>query len=281
MLWRRRNLPGIEPSGRATPTDCFAAVVDAESARRDSNGGAGGAALGAPCKAAAIGILPLEHLLRCHPDALLGGLLPRETFAALPAVAQAVASALAPDELGPWVAGGLWTSSPDFANLEQIFLDRFFLGAKPPSAALAAAATKLRRADHAAKELRWVLQWRADPNESDASGWPPIIWAAQRGSPQLCRQLIASRAEVDQYGKDGSTALSIACRCAHVEVVQALLEGSASISRVPIGQGNFDHHVGGEILAMLREKRRHDARDKFPRPAREKLPRSRRPAVPT
>ena len=66
----------------------------------------------------------------------------------------------------------------------------------------------------------------------------------------------------DHIGAEGSSALSVACRSAHLFTVQLLLREGASpflvglgskthvSGEVPIGNGNFDHHVGEDILEM-------------------------------
>lgn len=232
--------------------------AQADAARSWSSGAAPQLAEAAFVAPAPAPVVPLEHALRCHPDALLAALWPREAFAALPATARAVSAALAPGELKRWAADGLWTESCDFVAIERMFLRLCLIGRDPRAqgASLAVAAARFSKPHVAAKELKWALRWRADPNQADASGWTPLIWAAHRGSSKLCRQLLISRADVNQFGKDGSTALTISCRCAHVEVVKELLEYGASIERVPIGNGNFDYHVGDDIMALLRQKKR-------------------------
>jgi len=109
---------------------------------------------------------------------------------------------------------------------------------------------------NAANEVAWLLRWRADPNEADGNGWTPLIWAAHRNAVDVCRTLLHSRADVDRIGREGSSALSIACRCSHKEVVEALFDAGASPFLVPIGNGNFDYHVGDEILQLVRDQRR-------------------------
>mmetsp|Transcript_112556 Transcript_112556/g.273316 ORF Transcript_112556/g.273316 Transcript_112556/m.273316 type:complete len:130 (+) Transcript_112556:312-701(+) len=105
------------------------------------------------------------------------------------------------------------------------------------------------------REIRWLLQWRADVNEVDQNGWTPLIWAAHRNVADICRLLILGRADVDHIGREGSSALSIACRCAHVEVVELLFSAGASPFCVPMGNGNFDSAAGDEILEMIRGHR--------------------------
>mmetsp|Transcript_97279 Transcript_97279/g.290589 ORF Transcript_97279/g.290589 Transcript_97279/m.290589 type:complete len:383 (-) Transcript_97279:64-1212(-) len=117
-------------------------------------------------------------------------------------------------------------------------------------------ATRRARRGNAAKEVKWLLRWRADPNEVDQNGWTPLIWASHRNATDVLRLLIRGRADMDHIGREGSSALSIACRCAHIDVVKALLAAGASPFLVPVGNGNFDCHVGDDILSLLRERRR-------------------------
>lgn len=107
-----------------------------------------------------------------------------------------------------------------------------------------------------AREIAWLLRWKADPNQTDQTGWTPLIWVAHRNAPDLCKVLIRGRADLDHIGKEGSTALSIASRCANTEVVKTLLEAGASPFLVPIGNGNFDYHVGEEAMELIRKARR-------------------------
>lgn len=106
-----------------------------------------------------------------------------------------------------------------------------------------------------AKILRNIFQWKANPDELDVNRWTPLIWAAHRGSVSVCRELLHARANPDHIGAEGSSALSVACRSAHRWTVQLLLMEGASPFLVPIGNGNFDHHVGEEILEMVRQYR--------------------------
>jgi len=110
--------------------------------------------------------------------------------------------------------------------------------------------------DRGARALRAVLKWKADPDELDANRWTPLIWAAHLGSVVIGRLLLRAGANPDHIGAEGSSALSVACRSAHQEVVQLLLLNQASPYLVPIGNGNFDHHVGEEILEMVRQYRK-------------------------
>ncbi|OLQ04939.1 Pentatricopeptide repeat-containing protein, chloroplastic [Symbiodinium microadriaticum] len=110
--------------------------------------------------------------------------------------------------------------------------------------------------DRGARALRTVLKWKADPDELDANRWTPLIWAAHLGSVIIGRLLLRAGANPDHIGAEGSSALSVACRSAHQEVVQLLLLNQASPYLVPIGNGNFDHHVGEEILEMVRQYRK-------------------------
>lgn len=106
-----------------------------------------------------------------------------------------------------------------------------------------------------AKILRNIFQWKANPDELDVNRWTPLIWAAHRGSVSVCRELLHARANPDHIGAEGSSALSVACRSAHRYTVQLLLMEGASPFLVPIGNGNFDHHVGEDILEMVRQYR--------------------------
>ncbi|CAE7528242.1 Ank1 [Symbiodinium sp. CCMP2592] len=110
--------------------------------------------------------------------------------------------------------------------------------------------------DRGARALRAVLKWKADPDELDANRWTPLIWAAHLGCVVIGRLLLRAGANPDHIGAEGSSALSVACRSAHKEVVQLLLLNQASPYLVPIGNGNFDHHVGEEILEMVRQYRK-------------------------
>mmetsp|Transcript_24422 Transcript_24422/g.69679 ORF Transcript_24422/g.69679 Transcript_24422/m.69679 type:complete len:92 (-) Transcript_24422:176-451(-) len=77
----------------------------------------------------------------------------------------------------------------------------------------------------------------------------------------MCRQLLAGRADPDRIGREGSSALGIACRCAHGDVVKLLLEeAGASPYLVPIGNGNFDNHVGDDIMTLVRQSRQRASR---------------------
>ena len=106
-----------------------------------------------------------------------------------------------------------------------------------------------------AKILRNLFRWKANPDELDVNRWTPLIWAAHRGSVSVCRELLRARANPDHIGAEGSSALSVACRSAHRFTVQLLLREGASPFLVPIGNGNFDHHVGEDILEMVRQYR--------------------------
>lgn len=106
-----------------------------------------------------------------------------------------------------------------------------------------------------AKILRNIFRWKANPDELDVNRWTPLIWAAHRGSVSVCRELLRARANPDHIGAEGSSALSVACRSAHRYTVQLLLMEGASPFLVPIGNGNFDHHVGEDILEMVRQYR--------------------------
>ena len=75
--------------------------------------------------------------------------------------------------------------------------------------------------------MKWLLAWRADANERDTVGWTPLAWAAKRNDARTCQVLLEGRADADSIGQGGLSALSLAYRCSHSEVVEILLTAGA------------------------------------------------------
>lgn len=123
------------------------------------------------------------------------------------------------------------------------------------------AARRATSGSAAAREIHWLIQWQVPVDGVDVNGWTALIWSAFRGSADACRTLLKGGANPDHIGREGSSALSVACRCANKDVVEVLLSNGASPYLVPIGNGNFDVHVGDDILELVRASRKARAGD--------------------
>eukprot|EP00419_Tripos_fusus_P086611 CAMPEP_0172865722 /NCGR_PEP_ID=MMETSP1075-20121228/81573_1 /TAXON_ID=2916 /ORGANISM="Ceratium fusus, Strain PA161109" /LENGTH=296 /DNA_ID=CAMNT_0013714801 /DNA_START=50 /DNA_END=940 /DNA_ORIENTATION=- len=189
---------------------------------------------------------------------VLAQLTPRDAVKALSAVSATLAAACLRTNIQSLVEGfGLWsTLSPVREDsTSSSCLEHFFLKSNLTGGPLLWLVQRRRRQVTLAREVDWLLRWRADVNERDNNGWTPLLWVANQGSAQLCRLLLERRANPDQIGSDGSSALGQACRSAHLTVVKELLAVRASPDLVAIGNGNLDNHAGEEIMELVRKAR--------------------------
>lgn len=102
--------------------------------------------------------------------------------------------------------------------------------------------------------LRALLAARAAPDEADASGWTPLMWAAQRGDYQACGALLSGGADVNCVARDGACALFCATRADRepAAVVRFLLGALADPARVPV-TGGIGDHMDPEAHRAIRE----------------------------
>ena len=61
--------------------------------------------------------------------------------------------------------------------------------------------------------------------------WTPLMYACQKGRVQIVKLLLPSVSSLDFQNKTGTSALMIACRYAHFEIVQLLVNQGADVSK--------------------------------------------------
>jgi len=189
---------------------------------------------------------------------VLEHLTPRDALRALPAVSAAMAATCLRPSIQILVDGlGLWSNLAPVRedSTSGSCLEHFYLKSQLTHGPLLWLVQRRRRQMTLAREVDWLLRWHADVNERDNNGWTPLLWVANQGSVQLCRLLLERRANPDQIGSDGSSALGQACRSAHLTIVKELLAAGASPDLVAIGNGNLDNHAGEEIMELVRKAR--------------------------
>jgi ankyrin repeat protein len=71
----------------------------------------------------------------------------------------------------------------------------------------------------------------SNPNESDARGWTPLLYAVIGGDGVLVDALMRAGADVNAVAPDGSTPLMKAALWGHIEIVQALINAGADPRR--------------------------------------------------
>lgn len=69
-------------------------------------------------------------------------------------------------------------------------------------------------------KVQSLLLAGASPDEPDASGWTPLMQAAEVGSLEIVGQLLQAGADINRKGLDGQTCLHIAVDAAIDEVSQ-------------------------------------------------------------
>ena len=73
----------------------------------------------------------------------------------------------------------------------------------------------------------------SDVNAIDEFGKTPILWAAEKGTKDIIRLLVAAKADVNQKTNgDGCTALMLAAEAGHKDVILILLNANADINAV-------------------------------------------------
>ena len=70
--------------------------------------------------------------------------------------------------------------------------------------------------------VKALLAVKADVNKADSSGWIPLIWASFYGRVEIAKLLLAAGAKKDKINTFGKTALTLATREGHHEIVQLL-----------------------------------------------------------
>jgi len=95
-----------------------------------------------------------------------------------------------------------------------------------------------------------LLEKGADPNLTVASGWTPLMYAAQNGNEPIVSRLLAAKADVNHTTEDGWPALILAAENGHEAIVSRLLAAGAEI--------NHSAHNGCTAL-MLAAKNGHAA----------------------
>jgi acyl-CoA-binding protein/Tfp pilus assembly protein PilF len=91
-----------------------------------------------------------------------------------------------------------------------------------------------------------------DVDHSDGERRTPLIWAADRNHPDMCKALLERGADVNAQDDEGQTALHYAAMCGHIEIVRVLL-GAKNIDRGLCdneGQAPFDV-AEGAVKALL------------------------------
>ena len=87
-----------------------------------------------------------------------------------------------------------------------------------------------------AKQVAEMLAQGADANKPDEKGWPPLLFAATKGSLEVVRLLLNKGADVNAKSPRGETALFIAVRNHATELTQLLVDKGADVNeRQPDG----------------------------------------------
>jgi serine/threonine-protein phosphatase 6 regulatory ankyrin repeat subunit B len=72
--------------------------------------------------------------------------------------------------------------------------------------------------------MQWLNEEDCDVNQTNDSGWTPLLIACERGHVQIVQRLLSRGGiDVNKPEEDGMTPLILACYQGHVEVVQSLL----------------------------------------------------------
>lgn len=74
------------------------------------------------------------------------------------------------------------------------------------------------------------MQHVANPSGTKREHWTSLTCAADLGKEESCRDILNANAIVDDKNMDGDTALHIACRRGHVDVVTSLMDHGASLN---------------------------------------------------
>lgn len=72
-----------------------------------------------------------------------------------------------------------------------------------------------------------LLAAGADPNETNADGWTPLMFAAMANDVAIAGVLLAAGADVNRRGRDGSTALLKGALWADLPLIALLLRHGA------------------------------------------------------
>lgn len=88
--------------------------------------------------------------------------------------------------------------------------------------------------------MHLLVHHGADPTTTNHEGWTPLSSAAYHGRVEAVRWLVSQSQHglvvpVDQGKAGGETAMWLACKQGHVEVVQLLLEAGADYTLVNQG----------------------------------------------
>ena len=72
--------------------------------------------------------------------------------------------------------------------------------------------------------VRFLLEQGADPNIRDLFGWSPLMYASAGGQIEVARMLLEEGADpnIEDLNKPGETALVLAQRKGHIEIVNLL-----------------------------------------------------------
>jgi ankyrin repeat protein len=91
-------------------------------------------------------------------------------------------------------------------------------------------------------EVQRLVRSGADVNERDSDGWTPLMYAAQKGRPEVVKLLLEKGADPNTRRKDGSTAFMDAIGGAQVDTIRLLLDKGAderAERRIPRGETDF------------------------------------------
>lgn len=80
---------------------------------------------------------------------------------------------------------------------------------------------------HKASEVQGFINRGVDPNTTDAFGTPLLHQVVVAGDPSMLKVLLKYRPELDSYNRAGQTALALAARWEHKEMVELLLAEGA------------------------------------------------------
>ena len=75
--------------------------------------------------------------------------------------------------------------------------------------------------------MKKALDAGADVNAAGADKTTPIMWASERGFPEIVRLLLDRGADINSQNESGLTALILAARSNRIEVLKLLLAANA------------------------------------------------------